>query len=111
MSKYHAVRTVVDDITFASKAEARRYSELRRLEKAGAIFDLRIQPVYLCKVRSATIPNGPVASFKYVADFEYLSGDGRLIAEDVKGVATSTYRLKIKIARACFPNVEFKEVK
>ena len=36
-SKYHAVPTTIDNIRFASKAEARRYRELRLLEKAGEI--------------------------------------------------------------------------
>lgn len=38
--KYHAKPTTVDGIRFASKAEARRYSELRLLEKAGEIKNL-----------------------------------------------------------------------
>ena len=47
-SKFGNVRTSVDNITFASKAEARRYQELRLLEKAGEIekmADLRACPM------------------------------------------------------------------
>lgn len=36
-SKYKAVRTEVDGYKFASKAEARRYAELKLLVKAGEI--------------------------------------------------------------------------
>ena len=36
-SKYGAVSTSVDGIWFASKLEAQRYSELKLMEKAGAI--------------------------------------------------------------------------
>jgi len=35
VNKYRNVRTEVDGIKFASKKEARRYQELRLLEKAG----------------------------------------------------------------------------
>ena len=42
--KYRAVPTVIDGIRFASKAEARRYGELRLLEQAGEIRDLVRQP-------------------------------------------------------------------
>lgn len=42
--KFGAVATVVDGHTFPSKAEARRYQELRLLEKAGQITKLRLRP-------------------------------------------------------------------
>ena len=37
MNKYHAIKTTVDGITFDSRAEARRYRELKLLERAGVI--------------------------------------------------------------------------
>ena len=49
-SKYKNVWTTVDGIKFQSKAEARRYSQLKLLEKAGEVFDLALQPAYqLCR--------------------------------------------------------------
>ena len=41
--KYSARPTEVDGIRFDSKAEARRYTELRTLEKAGEISHLELQ--------------------------------------------------------------------
>lgn len=42
-SKYGAVKTEVDGITFASKHKASRYLELWLLEQAGEITNLRLQ--------------------------------------------------------------------
>lgn len=46
MSKYHATRTIVDSITFDSKREAARYAELKLMQRAGLISDLRRQVKY-----------------------------------------------------------------
>lgn len=89
-SKYRAVRTTIDGITFASRAEARRYQELRLLEKAGTITDLELQPKFDLVV-------GGVKVCRYVGDFAYTARDGRPVLEDVKGVKTAVYRLKAKL--------------
>lgn len=39
-SKYHAKKVEVNGITFDSKKEAKRYEELKLLERCGAIKDL-----------------------------------------------------------------------
>lgn len=103
--KYHAIPTTVDNIRFASKAEARRYSELRLLEKAGAIKRLRLQPKFLLVVAKYQT-GAPVSVGYYIADFQYdvplLHGAWKTITEDVKGVRTETYRLKKKIVEATY---------
>lgn len=94
-SKYRAVKTTVDGITFDSRREANRYLILKSMEEEGAIEDLRRQ------VRYELIPafdvNGrhyrPVY---YVADFVYRE-NGREVVEDVKGMRTDVYRLKSKL--------------
>ena len=45
--KYNNRKIIVDGITFDSKKEARRYQELKALEKAGVIYGLRTQVKYL----------------------------------------------------------------
>jgi hypothetical protein len=45
-NKYRNIKTIVDGITFASKKEAKRYSELKLLERAGMITDLELQPAF-----------------------------------------------------------------
>lgn len=91
--KYGAKRTEVDGIVFASKAEARRYQELKLLEKAAAITGLVLQPRYPLWVLNY---EGVAALVGYyVADFTYWCG-GKQVIEDVKGMKTPMYRWKKK---------------
>lgn len=92
--KFHATPTVVDGIRFASKAEAKRYGELKLLEKAGEIVDLKLQPKYPLLVGGHKVGS-------YVADFEYSRVEERgkvmhRVVEDVKGLPTPLYRWKKK---------------
>ena len=43
MSKYNSRKTTVDGFTFDSKKEAKRYLELKQMEKDGLINDLQLQ--------------------------------------------------------------------
>ncbi len=102
-SKYRAVKTEVDGITFDSKREAARYMELVLLERAGEISRLELQPKYDCVVNGHKICT-------YKADFRYFSAEGSVV-EDVKGVKTPVYRLKKKLVEALYPGVTVQEVK
>jgi len=100
VSKYGAIRTEVDGITFASKKEARRYSELKLLERAGEIAELRLQPRFPLKVNGHLICT-------YVGDFAYHpTFQGATMAqetvEDAKGFKTPAYKLKAKLFHAVF---------
>lgn len=88
--KFNAVKTIVDGHKFASKAEVRRYGELKLLEKAGEIFFLTLQPRYDLELETPEVTLGA-----YVADFSYMLGS-KLVVEDVKGVKTALYRWKKK---------------
>lgn len=96
-SKYHARKTVVDGITFDSKREAKRYGELKLLERAGAIRDLKRQ------VRYELIPafdcdGKHYRPTTYIADFVYTDvNTGKEVVEDCKGYRTDVYRLKAKL--------------
>lgn len=95
MNKYRNVKTVVDGIEFASKLEAKRYAELRLLERAFQIMCLELQPKF-------TISLNDIPICTYVADFKYFAdGDlNNVIVEDVKGMKTPVYRLKKKLVEA-----------
>jgi hypothetical protein len=68
-SKYAAIPTIVDGIRFASKKEARRYTELKLLERAGEITCLELQPKFPCVVNGKKVCT-------YIADFAYLDDSG-----------------------------------
>ena len=96
--KYNARKTTIDGITFDSMAEARRYSELLLLERAGEIADLEMHPRF--EIQPAfTLPSGEkFAAVRYEADFRYVDKrTGERIVEDVKGVETPVFKLKRKM--------------
>lgn len=96
-SKYHARKCVVDDLTFDSKREAARYVELKTLERAGAIKDLRRQ-VRMELVPAFDVDGKHYRAITWIADFVYTDVDsGHVVYEDVKGYRTPIYRLKAKL--------------
>ena len=96
-SKMGNVPVEVDGRRFASKKEAKRYGELKLLETAGKISDLR------CQARHKLIVN-ELLICTYVSDFTYWAGDSFHV-EDVKGRRTGSayglFRIKAKLMLAC----------
>jgi len=104
MSKYNAIKTTVDGITFDSRKEASRYTELKLLSKAGEIRELRRQvPFELIPKR------GKLRAIRYVADFVYADNHGNDIVEDVKGMKTQVYKLKKRMMLEKY-GIEIQEV-
>ena len=95
MHKYHAIKTVLDGITFTSKAEAARYRVLTLRRDRGEISDLELQPEYILQP-GFTLHGKKWREIAYVADFRYKEGD-QLVVEDVKGMRTETYNIKKKM--------------
>lgn len=103
-NKYGAVKTVVDGISFSSKAEARRYGELKLLLRAGNIDELVLQPKFPLVVEGVKIGT-------YIADFSYFDVlTSKVVIEDVKGMMTPVYRIKKKLMKAIY-GIEVWEVK
>jgi len=96
-SKFHATRTVVDGITFDSKREAKRYSELKLMERAGVISDLQRQVKF--ELQPAFYLDGKTyRAINYIADFVYYKvKTGEEVVEDCKGFRTDVYKLKAKM--------------
>lgn len=95
-AKYRNVKTEVDGITFDSRREAKRWQELKMMEKAGAIKLLTRQVRYTLIPAQERDDGATERGVYYVADFEYSQGMGRVI-EDAKGVRTADYILKRKL--------------
>lgn len=91
-NKYGAKRTMLDGITFDSKAESQRYAALKQQERCGAIYNLQRQIWHDLKAA-----NGVVAC-RYRADFDYFdTSTGEPVTEDVKGVLTRDFKVKAKL--------------
>ncbi len=97
-NKYHNVLTN----GYHSIKESKRADELRLLEKAGAISDLREQVPFVLIPRQLN-HDGIVAerACVYKADFVYTE-NGVQCVEDAKGVRTADYIVKRKLMRFTF---------
>lgn len=107
MTKYHSKKIEADGQTFDSQKEYRRWCDLRLLERAGAIKDLRRQVKYILIPTQYGPPIiGPRGGVRrwpvlerecaYVADFVYQK-DGETVVEDTKGMRTEAYVIKRKL--------------
>lgn len=125
MSKYHnrKVKTA-DGIKHDSRKEARRWCELKLLEKHGSIKELRRQVEFeLIPAQYETYErwgkNGKrlkdgVRQLErrccYIADFVYIDTEtGQKVVEDTKGVKTKDYTIKRKLM-LYIHHIKIKEV-
>jgi hypothetical protein len=109
-SKYHARKVTINGITYDSRKEYRRHTELLLMQRAGAISDLKHQVEYeLIPAQYETyerygkkgqrLTDGQRCvekAVKYIADFVYTE-NGKLVVEDSKGVRTKDYVIKRKL--------------
>lgn len=100
--KYRNIPTEIDGERFDSKKEARRFVELRVLERAGEIADLTRGKKY-------NFSHDGVKIGTYKPDFEYTE-NGKRVIEDVKSTSTKTqaYRLRKRMMLA-FYGIEIRE--
>ena len=103
-NKYNNNPCEIDGIKFDSVREAERYTQLRLLERAGAIRDLQLQVPYIIIPKSE---HG--RALKYIADFAYIDHNELYVVEDAKGVQTPVYKLKRRLM-AEVHNIIIKEV-
>jgi len=99
-TKYRNVPTVVYGVRFASKKEASRFAELKLLEQAREISELETQPAYEITISGTRV-------CKVLGDFRYRE-DGKIIVEDVKGMDNATSKLKRKLVKAAYPDIEWR---
>ena len=109
-SKYNNRKIELDGYIFDSIAESRRYAELKLLERAGIISDLKVHTVYLLQKSFRTPEGKAVRAIKYECDFDYIE-NGITVVEDVKGVETAAFKLKHKMFLKMYPDIRFEIVK
>lgn len=94
-NKYGAIKTKVDNITFASKGEATRYLHLKALQQAGKISNLETHPKF------DIVINGKKVCVVEL-DFYYINENGEPVWEDFKGRDNAMSRLKRKLVEAAY---------
>lgn len=109
--KYYNKKTIIDGIVFASKLEAKRYTELKLLEKQGLIKDLELQPSYDL-IPTFKKDNKTYRKSTYKADFSYYDKElNKIVVEDTKGFKTPVYMLKKKLFEYTYPNLTITEIR
>ena len=108
-SKYGAKKVEVDGVKFDSQKEARRWTQLKLLERAGEIEGLERQVKFVLipaqrEPDSIGVRGGKIKGkliereVAYIADFVYIENDEKVV-EDVKGYKGGTAYDVFKIKR------------
>jgi hypothetical protein len=96
--KYGSKRCTVDGEAFDSKLEAKRWLQLKDMQRRGLISGLLRQVEYPIHI-------GGMHVCSYFADFVYVDSTGREVVEDCKAKSgatmTQVYRLKKRLVLAC----------
>jgi hypothetical protein len=102
MNKFGAIRTEVDGIKFDSLREARRWAELRLMERAGEIRNLRRQVAIALIGRDGPLRTRTGRPMKLTVDFVYEDrrSDWAVVHEDSKGAVTRDYEVRRAVAAA-----------
>ena len=104
-NKFGAQRVTVDGISFDSKREANRWLELRNLERAGQITDLRRQVAIELHGRDGPLLTRTGRKMRITVDFAYVDLRNEATAgittyEDAKGNPTRDYEVRRAVAAA-----------
>lgn len=97
---YGAERVEIMGIKFDSKAEGKRYLQLKAMEQAGEISGLETQ-VCIALLPAQQVRGRKERPVNYFADFQYVR-QGVLITEDVKSAPTKTKEFILKRKMAMF---------
>lgn len=102
-SKYGNKKITVNGETFDSQKEYRRWCELKQLERAGAIKNLKRQVKFELLPAQYCGKNCAERALNYIADFTYIEplnadrNEFSAVVEDVKGKRTQAYIIKRKL--------------
>jgi hypothetical protein len=107
MNKYNARAIVVEGERFDSQAEYYRHLDLELLQAAGEISDLERQPVFEMQPAFVDKFGKKHRAISYRADWRYVE-DGKIVVEDYKGFQTAVFKLKAKMFRFKFPEIELR---
>lgn len=110
-NKYRNKKVICDGFKFDSKREAKRWIELKLLERANKITELERQKRFELQPSYTNSNNEHIRAITYIADYYYFDKKrGKYVVEDVKGVRTEAYKLKKKIFEYVYPDLVIEEI-
>ena len=114
--KYGRIKKEADGIVFDSTSEAEAYRVLKLWSAGGYIFGLDLQPEYVLQDGFRDESGKWHRAIKYVADFRFaytrnvatMHRPHSIIVVDVKGVLTPAFRIKEKLFRQRYPELDLQ---
>ncbi len=91
----------IKGITFDSQMEGNYYQELLSLQREGTVSEIECQPKFILQDKPKIV---------YIADFRVTFTNGEIVIVDVKGVETSTFRVKKRMFEAKFPEYRLQVI-
>ena len=95
--KYGAIATVVDNIKFPTKKEARHYQILNQMLRAGLIKSFKMQVKYEIFPGYIDTKGKKIRSINYVSDFDITTLENEVHVCDSKGMETQMFKVKSKM--------------
>lgn len=109
--KYNNRKVHVDGYVLGSIDEYDRYCELKLMQRAGEIRDLRVHTRWELLAKFRRKDSVFQRAITYEDDFNYVETDtDNFVVEDVKGARTQVFRIKEKLFRANYPEFDFRIV-
>lgn len=91
--------------------EAARYVELKMFEKVGKISHLQLQPKFELQPKFTDTSGKKHRALAYIPDFIYVNMEnGEMVVEDVKGILTDVYKIKLKLFLSKYKDLKFYEI-
>lgn len=109
LEKYGRIKKQVEDIVFDSTLEAEAFMVLRLWYAAGLMRGFGLQPAFVLHEGFRDASGKWHRAVKYIADFSFTRPtDDREVVIDVKGIKTPAFRIKEKMFRAKFPDIDLQ---
>lgn len=119
--------TIVDGIKFDSEMESKYYKYLLELKKQGIVKEFTLQPNFLLQEKFINL-NGDIilgsnkdfekikrknkletiSAINYISDFDVIYTDGHREIIDIKGLETPEFRLKLKLFKYKYPELNIR---
>jgi hypothetical protein len=107
--KYNSRKVDTPDGRFDSQKEYRRWCELKLMQRAGEISGLERQKKIVLIPSQRADGKCIERECSYIADFVYVTKDGKKTVEDAKGCRTKEYIIKRKLMLYLY-GIRIKEV-
>lgn len=109
-SKYNNKKPEAYGRKWDSQMELEFYEYNLELKEQGQVIDIEVQPVFL--LQDKYIYKGKtIRKMEYKADFKITYSNGSVIVYDVKGMILNDFKLKWKLLRFKYNDMDFRLVR